>query len=163
MSSLRSSGRVLQWIRSHFHFPAIPKILNLCLQRKNLMFFQNIISETMLQSSFLAWNPSHSRCTLSHPWNRQSSMPFSQKISKLVVSVTSSYLWQHLSFISRRRIACSLQLVQDYHALNSMTIKNQYSLLLISEIVSQLWEAKYFTKLNICWGFNNVQIKPGDE
>ena len=32
----------------------------------------------------------------------------------------------------------SLQLVQDYHALNSMTIKNQYPLLLISELVSQL-------------------------
>jgi len=44
-----------------------------------------------------------------------------------------------------------------------MTVKNKYSLPLISELVSQLRRAKYFTKLDICWGFNNVCIKPGDE
>jgi len=32
----------------------------------------------------------------------------------------------------------SLRLVQDYWALNSMTVKNKYPLLLISELVSQL-------------------------
>jgi len=57
----------------------------------------------------------------------------------------------------------SLQLVQDYRALNSMTVKNKYLLPLISELVSQLRGAKYFTKLDVCWGFNNVHIKPGDE
>jgi len=57
----------------------------------------------------------------------------------------------------------SLRLVQDYRALNSMTIKNKYPLLLISELVSQLREAQYFTKLDVCWGFNNVHIKSGDE
>jgi len=56
-----------------------------------------------------------------------------------------------------------LQLVQDYRALNSMIVKNKYSLLLISELVSQLHGARYFTKLDIHWGFNNVCIKPGDE
>jgi len=56
-----------------------------------------------------------------------------------------------------------LQLVQDYCALNSMTVKNKYPLPLISELVSQLCGAKYFTKLDICWGFNNVCIKPRDE
>jgi len=57
----------------------------------------------------------------------------------------------------------SLQLVQDYRALNSITVKNKYPLPLISELVSQLRGARYFTKLDICWGFNNVRIKPGDE
>jgi len=57
----------------------------------------------------------------------------------------------------------SLQFVQDYRALNSMTVKNKYPLLLISELVSQLRGAQYFTKLDVCWGFNNVRIKPGDE
>jgi len=55
----------------------------------------------------------------------------------------------------------SLWLVQDYHALNSMTVKNKYPL--ISELVSQLRGARYFTKLDVRWGFNNVCIKPGDE
>jgi len=57
----------------------------------------------------------------------------------------------------------SLQLVQDYRALNSMTVKNKYPLPLISELVSQLHGARYFTKLDVCWGFNNVCIKPGNE
>jgi len=57
----------------------------------------------------------------------------------------------------------SLWLVQDYHALNSMMVKNKYPLPLISELVSQLRRARYFTKLDVCWGFNNVRIKPGNE
>jgi len=44
----------------------------------------------------------------------------------------------------------SLQLVQDYHALNSMIVKNKYSLPLISKLVFQLRGARYFTKLNVC-------------
>jgi len=57
----------------------------------------------------------------------------------------------------------SLRLVQDYRALNAVTVKNRYPLPLISELVSQLRGAKYFTKLNVQWGFNNVRIKPGDK
>jgi len=57
----------------------------------------------------------------------------------------------------------SLRLVQDYRALNSITVKNKYSLPLISKLVSQLRGARYFTKLDVQWGFNNVRIKPGDE
>jgi hypothetical protein len=44
-----------------------------------------------------------------------------------------------------------------------MTVKNKYPLLLISELITKLWGAKYFTKLDVCWGFNNVHIKEGDE
>jgi len=57
----------------------------------------------------------------------------------------------------------SLRLVQDYHALNAVTVKNRYPLPLISELVSQLRGARYFTKLDVRWGFNNVRIKPRDE
>jgi len=57
----------------------------------------------------------------------------------------------------------SLWLVQDYCALNAVTVKNRYPLPLISELVSQLCRAKYFTKLDVRWGFNNVRIKPRDE
>jgi len=44
-----------------------------------------------------------------------------------------------------------------------MTVKNKYPLPLISKLVSQLCRARYFTKLDVRWGFNNVRIKPGDE
>jgi len=57
----------------------------------------------------------------------------------------------------------SLWLVQDYRVLNAVTVKNRYPLPLISKLVSQLRGAKYFTKLDVRWSFNNVRIKPGDE
>ena len=56
-----------------------------------------------------------------------------------------------------------LQLVQDYRVLNSMTVKNRYPLPIIPELIAQLRGAKYFTKLDVRWGFNNVRIKDGDE
>ena len=36
-------------------------------------------------------------------------------------------------------------------------------MLLISELIDELKTAKYFTKLNICWGYNNIWMKDGDE
>jgi hypothetical protein len=56
-----------------------------------------------------------------------------------------------------------LRLVQDYRALNSITVKNKYPLPLISELITQLRGARYFTKLDVRWGFNNVRMKEGDK
>jgi hypothetical protein len=44
-----------------------------------------------------------------------------------------------------------------------MTIKNRYPLPLIAELIDTLQNAKYFTKLDVRWGYNNVRIKEGDE
>ena len=57
----------------------------------------------------------------------------------------------------------SLQLVQDYRKLNQVTIKDKTPLSLIKEIIDKLKEAKYFNKLNLIWGYNNIQIKKRDE
>jgi len=43
----------------------------------------------------------------------------------------------------------TLQLVQDYQALNAMTVKNKYPLPLISKLINKLRGAKYFTKLDV--------------
>ena len=56
-----------------------------------------------------------------------------------------------------------LHIVYDYCALNTITIKTKYPLPRISELVSQLCRARYFTKLDVRWSFNNICIKPGDE
>ena len=56
-----------------------------------------------------------------------------------------------------------LRPVQDYRKLNRMTVKNRYPLPLISEVIDKLRGAKYFTKIDIRWGYNNVRIKNGDE
>ena len=57
----------------------------------------------------------------------------------------------------------SLQLVQDYRKLNQVTIKDKTPLPLIREVIDKLKEAKYFNKLDLIWGYNNVQIRKGDE
>ena len=46
----------------------------------------------------------------------------------------------------------TLWLVQDYQALNTMTVKNKYQLPLISELINKLRGAKYFPKLDVRWG-----------
>ena len=56
-----------------------------------------------------------------------------------------------------------LCLVQDYCMPNAMTMKNKYPLPLIPELIAKLRRAKYFTKLDVQWSFNNVWIKGGNE
>ena len=57
----------------------------------------------------------------------------------------------------------ALHLVQDYRALNTIMVKNKYPLPLISELIEKLQGARYFNKLDVQWGFNNVHMKEGDE
>jgi hypothetical protein len=52
---------------------------------------------------------------------------------------------------------------QDYRYLNDWTVKNSYPLPLILKIVDKLKGTKYFTKLDVRWGYNNVQIRKGDK
>ena len=54
-------------------------------------------------------------------------------------------------------------MVQDYHYVNEHTVKNNYPLPLISQLLSKLKGAKLFTKMDLRWGYNNVCIKEGDE
>jgi hypothetical protein len=56
-----------------------------------------------------------------------------------------------------------LRFVQDYCALNLITQKNRYPLPLIDDLIHQLKGAKYFTKLDVRWGYNNVRIKEGNK
>ena len=52
---------------------------------------------------------------------------------------------------------------QDYQYLNEHTIKNAYLLPLISTLIDKLRGAKYFSKMDVRWGYNNIRIKEGDE
>ena len=42
-------------------------------------------------------------------------------------------------------------------------IKSKMPLSLIGEVIDKLKEAKYFNKLDLIWGYNNIQIKEGNE
>ena len=57
----------------------------------------------------------------------------------------------------------SLWLVQDYRKLNQITINDKIPLPLIGEVIDKLKEARYFNKLDLIWGYDNVPIKEGNE
>ena len=47
-------------------------------------------------------------------------------------------------------------IVQKYKYLNKWTIKNNYPLSLISDIIENIGTKKVFTKMDLRWGYNNV-------
>ena len=54
-----------------------------------------------------------------------------------------------------------LRFIHDYHTLNAITCKNRYPLPLIDDLIHRLKGARYFTKLDVHWGYNNVHIQGG--
>ena len=50
-------------------------------------------------------------------------------------------------------------MIQKYQYLNEWTIKKNYPLPLISDIMKNIGAKKVFTKLDLQWRYNNVQIK----
>ena len=71
--------------------------------------------------------------------------------------MTSALFWIEKSTKSEYR-PC-----QDYRHINKGTIPDAYPLPLISDLLLRLRQQKYFTKMDIRWGYNNVRIKEGDE
>jgi len=55
------------------------------------------------------------------------------------------------------------RMVQDYRYLNEWTIKNNYPLPLISNVLENIGTKKLFTKMDLRWEYNNIRIKEEDE
>jgi len=55
------------------------------------------------------------------------------------------------------------RMVQDYRYLNEWTVKNNYPLPLISDVLENIGTKKVFMKIDLRWGYNNVRIKEKDE
>jgi hypothetical protein len=78
------------------------------------------------------------------------------------------YIWQSKSpqaapFFFVEKKDKQLQPCQDYRYLNSHTKPNTYPLPLITDLMLKLKGSQYFMKLDIRWGYNNVQIKESDQ
>lgn len=57
----------------------------------------------------------------------------------------------------------SLRVCIDYLALNKLTVKNMYPILLIVDLYDQLRGARWFTKLDLRLGYYKVRIAEGNE
>jgi len=47
-------------------------------------------------------------------------------------------------------------MVMDYRRLNKQMVKNNYLLLLITDLVDFMGNKRIFTKMDLQWGYNNV-------
>jgi len=57
----------------------------------------------------------------------------------------------------------SKRMIMDYRNLNNQTVKNNYPLPLITNLIDNMSSKKVFMKMDLRWEFNNVRIKEGDE
>jgi len=57
----------------------------------------------------------------------------------------------------------SKRMVMDYCNLNDQTVKNNYLLPLITDLIDNIGGKRVFTKIDLWWGFNNIRIKEEDE
>ena len=55
------------------------------------------------------------------------------------------------------------QIVQDYQYLNKGMVKDNYLLPLISDLINTMGTKRIFTKIDLRWGYNNIQIKEKDK
>src|SRR5258705_1185842 len=56
-----------------------------------------------------------------------------------------------------------LRLCVDYRNLNAITVKDRTPLPLMDILQEQVKGAKWFTKIDLKWGFNLIRIREGDE
>jgi Reverse transcriptase (RNA-dependent DNA polymerase) len=84
-----------------------------------------------------------------------------ENLEKGYIQPSQSPMASPFFFVSKKD--GKLRPCQDYRYLNDWMVKNFYPLPLISEIMDKLKGAKYFTKLDVHWGYNNVQIRKEDE
>ncbi len=74
-----------------------------------------------------------------------------------------NYFQMIISVLFIKKFKEELHFCVNHWDLNAITVKNQYSLSLISETLNHLNQAKIFIKLNIIFAFNQLWIKEEDE
>jgi hypothetical protein len=84
-----------------------------------------------------------------------------ENLSTGCIHLSKSSMASPFFFIKKKD--SSLHPVQDYCKLNTMTIHNAYPIPPIPLMIDSLIKAKYYMKLNIHWGYNNIHIKEGDQ
>jgi len=84
-----------------------------------------------------------------------------KNLNKDFIQVSHSQMIVSVLFI--KKLEEELYFCVNYQDLNAITVKNRYSLSLISEMLNHLSWAKIFIKLNIISAFNRLWIKEEDK
>lgn len=104
----------------------------------------------------------HTRVFLmSQPENKKLGRFLDDALAKGYIVLSKSPMVSPVFFVKKKDR--KLHFVQAYGKLNAVTIKNHYPLLLASNIINYLTKVKIFTKFDVRWGYNNIQIKEADQ
>ncbi len=79
---------------------------------------------------------------------------------KWIYSLSSS---AKASVLFVKKLNESLHLCMNYHNFNEITVKNNYSLSLLSETLNHFAHAKHFIKIDICNIYHCIQIRKSNE
>src|SRR6201995_470541 len=85
------------------------------------------------------------------------------KISRKGIYDPQARNMQQVYFFVGKREGKEPRPCMDYRMLNKGTIRDVYPLPLISDLLLKLRGMKFFTKLDLRWGYNNIRMKPGSE
>lgn len=66
------------------------------------------------------------------------------------------------SVILVKKSYCSWHFCVDYRAVNNITIKNKFLILVIDELLYELRCSKYFSKLDLCSRYHQIRVKEID-
>ncbi len=82
-------------------------------------------------------------------------------LEKKWIHSSSSFAKASVLFV--KKLNESLHLCINYHDLNEITVKNNYSLSLLSEMLNRFAHARHFIKIDICNVYHCIQICKNDE
>jgi len=93
-----------------------------------------------------------------YPLNKQEEMEMNKFVNENLASgqirPSKSEIASPFFFVKKK--TANLRPVQDYRKVNKFTKKNHYPLPLISELLDKIKDAKWFIKINIRKGYNNI-------
>ena len=84
-----------------------------------------------------------------------------EMLSKGFIRTSNSPIGVPVLFVKKKN--GTLRLYMDYRALNKITVKNRYLLPLSGDLIDRLSQAKYYTKIDLRVGYNNICIAEGEE
>ncbi|QRW23139.1 Retrotransposable element Tf2 protein [Rhizoctonia solani] len=112
-------------------------------------------------NSPLSWTRSHDQYNMTDAKSAMLKDWLRDKLKARKIRPSKSSISSPVMFVPKKD--GSHCLVVDYCCLNNWTKKNIYLLPRLDDLMAQLWGAKVFTKLDLRWGYNNVQVKEGNE
>ncbi|TPX31334.1 hypothetical protein SeLEV6574_g08544, partial [Synchytrium endobioticum] len=79
------------------------------------------------------------------------------------IRVSNSPIAANLFFVTKKDSTTELRPTVDYRDLNSCTIDDRYPLPVLKELIHKLSGAKWYSKFDLRWGYNNLRIVSGSE